>query len=340
MHRRPKPRPIQSRRRSGFAQTFIARMHRCCGWYGRSKSNRRSLAFMDCAKQIARRHAVSNPARLNSRLLECHSQGIIGHSRCGPNKKRNVINFSQLAGKDIAPSEDVIVELDRFGGQNDVNVSFMKPSLDADRPAIIDVPCDLRARRQQKETGVSLRQCIRNAVGCSAMIHVEKSSCSLQAFFAGLRVPVARGETLACEIVRPTLVRAGCDNNPLRFHSEYGVHVCHLTGLDPDTGFAGLLLQPCDQTEVFVAARKIDLPIKLPSKLGRAAEQGHIVASLRGDRGRLQSCRAGTDDGDAPSFFRLRRTPARLALLPELRIVDFSKRLAGVYLAPTKIVVA
>src|SRR5262245_1109581 len=195
-------------------------------------------------------------------------------------------------------------------------------------------------RQVRMLAGVSLCQRVRNAIGCSAVIHVEKNSSSLRAFRAGFRVPVARGEALACEIVRPTLVRARCDNNSLRFYRENGVHVCHLTGLDPDAGFASLVLQPCDQTEVFVAARKIDLPIKLPSKLGRMAEQGHIVPSLSGHRSRLQSCRAGTDDGDAPSFCGLRRTPARLALLPELRIVDFSKRLAGVYLAPTKIVVA
>ncbi len=171
------------------------------------------------------------------------------------------------------------------------------------------------------------------------MIHVEQNSSSLQTFRGGLRIPIARGETLASEIFRPPLVRAGCDNNSLGFDREYGVHVCHLTGLDPDAGFAGLLFQPCDQTVVFVAAGKTDLPIKLPPKLGRTAEQGHIVASLSRHYGRLQSCRAGTDDGDAPSFWRHRRTPARLALLPELRIVHFSKRFAGVYLAPTKIIV-
>jgi hypothetical protein len=172
---------------------------------------------MDCAKQIARRHAVSNPARLNSCLLKRHSQSVIGHTWCGPDKQLNIINLSPPAGKDIAPGEDVAAELDGFRTQNNLDVRFMEPPVDANRAAIIDVPCDLCARRQQKEPAVSLRQCIRNAIGCGAVIHVEKNGSSLQTVSAGLRFPVARRKTLACEVVGPTLVRAGRDNDFLRF---------------------------------------------------------------------------------------------------------------------------
>ena len=54
------------------------------------------------------------------------------------------------------------------------------------------------------------------------------------------------------------------------------------------------------------------------------------MAGLSRDGGRLQTRGTGADNGDTP-FFRCQwRTPARLAFLPKLGIVDFRERFAGV----------
>src|SRR5262249_59603746 len=125
---------------------------------------------------------------------------------------------------------------------------------------------DLRAWGKEKNPGVSLRQSVRDAVGCGAMIHVEEDGSSLQTLFGRLRVPITRRDALARKIVGPSLVRASRHDNSFGFDREYGVHVRRLTGFDLHAGFARLPLQPTDQTMIFAAARQTDLPIQFPSK--------------------------------------------------------------------------
>ena len=147
---------------------------------------------MNCAKQIARRHAVSNSPRLNSRPLERHSQSIIGQSRCRPDKERNITDLPQATGKDIAPGKNVAAEIDGFCGQNNLYLRFVEPPVDTDRAALVDVSRNLGAWSQQEQPVVSLRQSVRNAIGCGGVIHVEKNSGPIQSFRARLCVPITR----------------------------------------------------------------------------------------------------------------------------------------------------
>ena len=162
---------------------------------------------MDCTKQIARRHAVSNPTRLNSCLLNRRSQSIIGQSRRGPDKQRDIIDLARLAGKDVAPGENAVCERDWFRGEDDLYFRFIESPVHANRAAIVHVSGDLRAWGKEKNPGVSLRQSVRDAVGCGAMIHVEEDGSSLQTLFGRLRVPITRRDALARKIVGPSLVR-------------------------------------------------------------------------------------------------------------------------------------
>src|SRR5215471_8134958 len=201
-YRLPTRRRTRSRRHSELAQTFIARLHRPVG----SKRNCSGLTFMDCAKQIARRHAVSNPTRLNSYLLNRRSQSIVGQARRGPDKQRDIIDLARLASKGVAPGQDACCERDWFRGEDDLYFCFIESPVHANRAAIVHVSGDLRAWSQEKDPGVSLRQSVRDAVGCRAMIHVEEDGSSLQTIFGRLRVPITRRDALAPKVVGPALV--------------------------------------------------------------------------------------------------------------------------------------
>ena len=100
------------------------------------------------------------------------------------------------------------------------------------------------------------------------MIHVEENGSSFESPLGGLWMPITRRKTPACEIVGPPLVRPGRHDDALRIDLEYGFDVSRLTGFDLDAGFARLPFQPCNQTAVFAAARKTNLPVKLPANLG------------------------------------------------------------------------
>src|SRR5262245_10309008 len=159
-YRLPTRRRTRSRRHSELAQTFIARLHRPVG----SKRNCGGLTFMDCAKQIARRHAVSNPTRLNSCLLNRRSQSIVGQSRRGPDKQRDIIDLARLASKGVAPGQDAVCERDWFRGEDDLYFCFIESPVHANRAALVHVSGVLSAWIQEKYPVVPLRQAVGEVV--------------------------------------------------------------------------------------------------------------------------------------------------------------------------------
>src|SRR4029078_5757818 len=87
-----------------------------------------SLSLVNGAKEIARRHAVSDQPDVDAHGTKLLRDGVVGDARRRPDEHPDVVEALGLPGEDVAPSEPASAKRNRLRRQNDLGIRFIEPA--------------------------------------------------------------------------------------------------------------------------------------------------------------------------------------------------------------------